>query len=496
MIRCNILRGLIPLALLTMLLVSPVFAGKQQRPAALKNKNPLWLLEKANNQLLDNTFRIDIRTITVKFNYYPAQSLVQCEARVEFHMRPGQRHPLIHLDPVLRNPRTVDKIRLDDEALDIFNPDDVRTVTMDGSTQQALKFQRDLNPIGPHLLEISYRLYLSKDYPAFCSGVTDIYGIGNEERFPCINSPEDLARHVFTFTVHSTVPYRFMGSGLVRKSETRVQQWTLDSEREISSYTLMFMLLPEADTRLESRTVNGVDVRIMAFHGGADIDTAFSYLEQSIPQLAAHLGPFPMPRGFRVFLVGRGGGMEYYGGAVSSVGALNHELFHMYFGCSTVLKTYRDSWLDEAVNMWYHNSVRNNYPAVAENFRSNIVSGRSPAAVGFDVRAYSQGAKIIEAVARALGGRDKMIAFLAFIHNKFSYAPFSTMDFLDYLREYAGVTLTGRFMGWLYTGDCNEKDTNLSSLRNSPRHLLPDMTPPETVLKKYRSEKLPATSNK
>jgi hypothetical protein len=191
-----------------------------------------------------------------------------------------------------------------------------------------------------------------------------------------------------------------------------------------------------------------------------------------------------MPRGLSIFLVSSGGGMEYYGGTITALNALEHEVFHLYFGCSTVNKTYRDSWMDEAINIWYEYSVDPEYPSIPDNYTSNIVSGRSAIAVGFDRRAYNEGARIIEAVARELGGRNEMIAFLSYIHRNYSFTPFTTFDFLDFLEEYSGVDMTGRFLNWLYMGFESGYAPSPSSPHSIDEEKV-DMTPPQQLLKKY-----------
>ena len=437
--------------------------------------------------LLDSVFRIDISTIVVTFDYMPESHYVDCHAKVEFTMRIGQRRPMIHLAPAIRdNAGTVNSIQLNNETLNLSDESDVRIISFDESTQQALEFQRDLEANTVHTLEIFYRLFLPGLYPRFSTKVNDLQGRGNEERFPTINTPHELARHILTFRVHSNTPFRCIGSGLVERTNSDVQEWTLNTEREVASYTVMFALLPEQDTIFEERNINGTDVRILSFIGGASIDTAFNMLEQWLLELDANLGPFPMPRGLSIFLTSSGGGMEYYGGTITSLWALLHEVFHMYYGCSTVNKTYRDSWLDEAINKWYELSVDPTFYPITDTYSSNIVSGRSPAGVGFDHRAYDEGAHIMEAVARELGGRNGMIAFLRYLHTNYSFSPFTTFDFLDYLEYYSGVDMTDRFFNWLYQGEQTGYAARTSS---SSSHLMHkrkvDMTPPQSLLQKY-----------
>jgi hypothetical protein len=461
------------------LLLITTFAGY-----SLTRKSPLPFMGRAEAQLLDSTFRIDISTVTVTFDYFPFEYYVDCRAVVEFTMRPGQTRAMIHLVPAIHDSNVVSSISLDGEVLNFSNEADVRIISFEGTTQQALEFQRYLAADTVHTLDISYRVTIPVGYPRFSSMVHDLEGRGNEQWFPTINTPHELARHFLTFRVHGDIAFRCIGSGLVRETVSDVQQWTLDTEREIASYTIMFVLMPGEDTILEERMIGGVQVRIMAFVGGASIDTAFDMLEQWLPELETNLGPFPMPRGLSIFLVSTRGGMEYYGATITALNALEHEVFHIYFGCSTVNKTYRDSWMDEAITKWYEDSVDPGFAPIPDDYMSNIVSGRSAIAVGFDRRAYNQGARIIQAVARELGGRDEMIDFLSYIHRNYSFTPFTTFDFLDFLEEYSGVDMTDRFLNWLYMGVENGYTPGPSYYRSIHEEKV-DMTPPRELLKKY-----------
>jgi hypothetical protein len=123
----------------------------------------------------------------------------------------------------------------------------------------------------------------------------------------------------------------------------------------------------------------------------------------------------------------------------------------MYFGCSTVARTYRDSWWDEAINMWYELSADPAYPPIADGFRSDIVSGRSAVAVGFDRRAYDEGSRVVQAVAFATGGRERMALFLRELHARRSFDPFTTWDLVDEIRAWGGQDFEDRFRLWLYT---------------------------------------------
>ncbi|MCU0276635.1 MAG: hypothetical protein MUF02_07265 [Acidobacteria bacterium] len=434
-------------------------------------------------RLLDEAFRIDIIAIDVALTYFPRDAIVDGRAQVRFRMRPGQTRPRIHFAPACRG-SVISEWRLDGRTWETPSAA-YRVVGVPGSSQPILEFVDEVDPASEHELIASYRLTLPGGYPRFSTEVHDLRGSGNEELFPTLNTPHELARHRITLRVAAAPPYRCLGSGLVVPTEsTEFQEWVLDPEREVASYTLMFVLLPEADTVLRQGTIAGIPVRIVAFAGGADTGAAWTELESWLRQLTAEIGPFPMPRGLSVFLTTGGGGMEYFGGTISSLTALSHEVFHMYFACSVVARTYRDSWFDEAITSWYDRTYPDYLVAIEPDFRSNMVSGRSPVAVGFDVRAYYQGTQIIETMAQLLGGRGAMAGFLADLHRHHAFAPFVTMDLAEYFRRYSGIDLSREFQDWLFSDDAGAAAATVAP---DERAAPPDMTPPRDILRRYQT---------
>jgi hypothetical protein len=400
--------------------------------------------------LLDAVFRIDVERVEAVFDVYPAERRVQAQAAVTFRMRPGQSRPIVHFEPA--RSRSGVALRLDGQDLDLARAADARLFTYEGSGQVSLELQRNLAPGVPHRLEASYPLALADAGGRFFANVNDLEGRGNEMLFPTLNTPHELAHHVLVFRVHATDPYLAVGSGLwSARASGDVQEWTLDTEREVASYTVMFHLAPARSHAVSERRLHGVDVRVLAPTGGVTAEEAFAILDPWLAELQRVLGPFPMPQGLSVVLTQAGGGMEYYGATTTSLRALRHEVFHMYYGCSTVARTYRDSWWDEAINMWYELSADPAYVPISEGFRSDIVSGRSAVAVGFDRRAYDEGSRIVQAVAAETGGRDEMVRFLSDLHARRSFDPFTTWDLADEVQAWSGADVRERFRLWLYS---------------------------------------------
>lgn len=449
---------------------TPPAAGPSTTP-------PAPLLTNDESELLDTAFPLDIERIEATFDVFPTEHRIAASAVVTFRMRPGQARPRVHLLAARGSGQL--RLLLDGELLDPLRSSDVREIQLAGSTQLVLELQRDL-VIGPlHRLEASYPLFLSDGFGRFYSDVNDIVGRGNEPVLPTLNTPRELARHLLTFRVHAAEPYQMLGSGLVSaRTAGDVQEWTLDTEREVASYTVMFFLAPARDLVVAERTLHGVDVRVLSYTSGPSPDEAFVLLDPWLLELQTRLGPFPMPRGLSVVLTASRGGMEYFGGTITSLAALRHETFHMYYGCSTVARTYRDSWWDEAINQWYELSNDPTWQPIPEDYSSGIVGTRSPIGVGFDQRAYDQGARMFQAVALSLGGRDAMVGFLRELHLARSFSPFTTWDLADELQARRGVDVHARFQRWLY------QETAGSDV-GAPAPLAwlhqVDLTPPEGV---------------
>lgn len=434
------------------------------------------------DDLLQTAYRIDIQDITVRIDHHPREFYFDGDALVRFDLYRDQTRPIIHLDPVLEHPDLLLGLELDGEVLDPAH--DWQAVDGVDSNQRSIEILRTLSKGEVHSLRLRYRKHLSRAYYMLNSQVSDLYGRSNEEVFPTINRFGDLIRHRIDFYVHGDIPFRCLGSGrITRLNVPGLQAWRLDTLRDVPSNTVMFILAPAADTMEETRQIEGVTVRIAAFQGDAAPSQGFDILTPWLRELQQNLGPFPMPEGYSVFLLSSGGGMEYYGGTISSLRALAHETFHMYFGTSLVLGTYRDSWFDEAINEWYELSAAGTLYPIHDSYHSNMISGRSPAGIGFDSRAYTDGAQIMEHVAQALGGRQAMIGFLARLIRDHSFAPFRTTDLLSYLKDYSGLDYHSRFEPWLYAGE-NMPSANPVQFNLALKHQV-NMAPPAAILARH-----------
>lgn len=429
-----------------------------------------------------DSYRIDLKRIDLTIDYHPRQFYIDARAELRFAMYRDQTKPILHLDPVVEDASRLQSLQLNGQELDPIT--DWTIIDGVDSEQQAIEIQRPLSAGRDHTLILTYRKPLSQSYYMLNSQVSDLYGRSNESFFPTINRFGDLIHHRIHFRVHGDLAFRCLGSGRITPlNEPGVQAWQLDSLREIPSNTVMFLLVPQQDTVEVNRIVSGMKVRLVAFQGGAAIDQGLAVLTPWLAELQDRFGPFPMPEGYSVFLMSGGGGMEYYGGTISSLSALTHETFHMYIGTSLLLASYRDSWIDEAINEWYEHSALGNLSPIADSFASNMVSGFSPVGIGFDRRAYSEGAQIMEHISQSMGGRTAMIAFLGQLCDRYAFKPFTTVQFLDYLEQYSGLDYRSRFEQWLFSGETVHFRNSIDTPENDREKV--DTTPPAEILARY-----------
>jgi len=471
--RCFPSRWLVCLALLAV----PAGAGAQDVRRVTTDGQVLAAA--APDALLDSAFRIDIDSITVTLDWYPATGWVDGTATLAFRLRPGQSRAVFNFTPFVTSRSAISRLVLDEYALSPQSDGDVKIITVPGTRQPFIELQHPLDPAVRHTLTVDYRLSVPAVYPRFSSEVNDILGRGNEAVWPTINTPHELARHVVTFRVHDIQTFRFVGSG--RSDFTQdggVQQWVLDTQRDVSSYSVMFVLLPAGDTEYREWLIDGVPVRAVAYTS-VNLTEAKARLESWLPELRRRFGPFPALHGLNIFLFSdSGGGMEYYGGTITSLSALRHEVLHGYFGCSVVLRTYPDSWIDEAVTSWFEEIMRGQqHPLLPATYRGNWVGARSPVSVGFSTLAYSDGASIMQAVANRLGGTDRMADFLKYLVQNYTFEPFTTLDFTAYLKDFSGVDMRTQFLEWVYSGLEPSVQTSATAGARAEQKVL-DLDPP------------------
>jgi aminopeptidase N len=385
---------------------------------------------------LARAFPLEVSDIRVTYDYRPSGSRIQGSATMRFELKPGQSVPLFQFNP-LRSAGQSERqllrsVRLDGAELDADDTAELRRVRPVPSAEPAFEIQRHL-PGDAHTLRASWSLpnHHRASYPGwFYSNFDDTEGPRDETEtmWPTMSSPGELARQRIRLRVHSHRPYTVLGSGVVsRRDGGGAQTWEIDTQRPVASDTVLFAAMPSAQVRTMRFDAEGVPVRIVSDRSPAVMRRARTIARKTITRLIHDFGPFPMPS-MQILLTGWHSGMEYYGATRTGIGSLEHELVHMYFGTSAVNETWRDTWFDEAAVDWWQRRAA--LAPLPDGFRSNIGGGRTAVRPGFDLAAYGAGARILEEIARALGGNRQMIHFLRDLHRRRAFHPFTTEDLI------------------------------------------------------------------
>ncbi|MBE0665906.1 MAG: hypothetical protein IH584_08765 [Candidatus Aminicenantes bacterium] len=78
-----------------------------------------------------------------------------------------------------------------------------------------------------------------------------------------------------------------------------------------------------------------------------------------------------------------------------------------------------------------------------------------------------------------------MVAFLSDVYRRHAFSPFSSMDLAEYFRQYSGIDLRQDFQDWLFN-KAAALETTIPI--NNQFASLPDLTPPDEILRKYGLE--------
>ena len=217
-----------------------------------------------------------------------------------------------------------------------------------------------------------------------------------------------------------------------------------------TSLSPMLVIAPEARVDLEE--AGGITVCKLA---GPEIDlgACHSMIREFLDHNSEVFGEYAFGDAFLAYLWGTTRGMEYDGATTTSVGALEHEVFHSWFGRGVKPATANDGWIDEAFCVWYTAG-----PPRDRRFATPFDHGEPPVMLRppgrfdrFTPRdAYTAGPRFFAGVADLLGGPDALIAVMASLYGERRGGFLSTDDLKYVLSKAAGQDLTWAFDRWVH----------------------------------------------
>ncbi|MGH9122537.1 MAG: hypothetical protein ACRDYC_11455, partial [Acidimicrobiales bacterium] len=174
--------------------------------------------------------------------------------------------------------------------------------------------------------------------------------------------------------------------------------------------------------------------------------------EVDLPECAAHIGellgrfhrvygPWAHGDAFTAMMWAHARGMEYDGAASMPLEAVEHEVFHSWFGRGVKPTRASDGWIDEAWTMW----VTGPEPFKVEEltldeapvklYNSHPWSRYTPRA------SYSAGARLFGGIAHLLGGAEQLRSAMAVWYQVHAGGMITTDDLEDHLDAWSDARI-------------------------------------------------------
>ncbi|HET9732951.1 MAG TPA: hypothetical protein VFP54_09780 [Acidimicrobiales bacterium] len=316
-----------------------------------------------------------------------------------------------------------------------------------------------------HCLEVGYRL----DTPD-CEGAEPIGWQPDAVRYDFWMSdlhpgrylemwiPAPLVHDRFALHLDVTVagtdrPHTVIANTAGIDAEPSRRAWSLLYPAHFTALSPMLVLAPtdSLEMRRSAVTLPGRSRSlglVTARHVDTDADLAAceADLQAWLAYLAARYDPWVHGDTFSAVVWGPGRGMEYDGATTASVAALEHEVFHSWFGRGVKPARASDGWIDEAFTTWSTASRRSDTPRFASeelglDEEPVVLYPPHPWARHTPVESYRQGARLFAGLAHLLGGPDKLRAAMADWYRANAGGLVTTDGLQAHLKLWSGVDI-------------------------------------------------------
>jgi aminopeptidase N len=371
----------------------------------------------------------DVEQIRAALRFDASAREAAGEASVTFRIGDQAGHPALDLR------QTIEWVRLDGQDL---KPSDVAPLDLGAGPGTEMRvLDVALEARTDHELEIGYRLDTPNAVGAEPIGWTD-----GGTRFDFWMSDLEPGRYLEMWVPAPLIHDRFSLELTVELSgqdrthavianapdvdaEPDKGRWTVRYPEHYTALSPMLVLVPSdlLEVRRTSTVLPGRDRPLTVVTAQfRDVDADLAACEADVrawlTYLSARYGPWTHGDTFWAMLWAPGRGMEYDGATTASVAALEHEVFHSWFGRGVKPARAADGWIDEAFTSWATASRRAEQPRfdVAELTLDEPpveLYPQHPWARHTPVASYAQGSRLFAGLAHRLGGADRLRSAMA-----------------------------------------------------------------------------------
>jgi hypothetical protein len=398
---------------------------------------------------------VDVAQVDARITFDVVAQTAEVEATVDFVLENFEGCPALDLR------QRVDSLRLDDSPLpdDAFPPTDLGGGT--GSEMRVL--DRALPAGSRHRLELRYRLATPAaegaeaigwrgDGVAFDFWMSDLRPGRYLEMWLPANLCHDRFRLYLEVAVEGGRPHRLVTNGA--KRQTGRNRWWVEYPARFTALSPMLVLRPADEIELRRRPGEVEIVSAKVAESDADLEANEADVAAWLAYNEARYGPWVHGDRFTCVLWGPGRGMEYDGATTASVGAVEHEVFHSWFGRGIKPLRASDGWIDEAWTSWATNSRRRELGrfAVEELTLDEppvLLYPPSPWSRHTPVESYQEGSRLFAGIAHLLGGAPQLRTAMAEWYRE-NAGGFVTTDSLEHHLNERARGVTALFKRYVY----------------------------------------------
>lgn len=365
--------------------------------------------------------------------------------------------------PAIDLRQEVTSVRLDGQEL---SPDDFSHVDLGAGFEARMRvLDVEIQAESRHVLEVDYRLGTPD-----CAGAEPIGWLPDGVRLDFWMSdlhpgrylemwvPAPLVHDRFALHLEVAVEGTDRGHTLIANTagvdaEPGRRRWSLVYPAHFTALSPMLVLAPTDLLELRRSAINlpgrSRSLGLMvARHtdAAADLGATEADLQAWLAYTAARYQPWVHGDTFWAVLWAASRGMEYDGAATGSVAALEHEVFHSWFGRGVKPARASDGWIDEAFTTWATSSRSSEIPRFATAdlgldddpvvlYPSHPWSRHTP------VESYGHGARLFAGLAHLLGGPDRLRAAMADWYHANAGSLVTTDGLATHLKLWSGVDI-------------------------------------------------------
>ena len=365
--------------------------------------------------------------------------------------------------PALDLRQEVEWVRLDGQDL---SPDDFAAQDLGAGPDARMRvLDVEVQSESRHLLELGYRVGTPDANGAVPIGwvpdgvhfdlwMSDLHaGRYLEMWLPAPLIHDRFALHLDVVVEGTDRPHTLIANTAGVDAEPGRRAWSLVYPAHFTALSPMLVLAPSDSLEVRrsavalpgrSRSLGLVTARHT--DTDADLPACEADLRAWLAYLAARYEPWVHGDTFWAVVWAPGRGMEYDGATTASVHALEHEVFHSWFGRGVKPARASDGWIDEAFTTWSTSSRRSELPRFSSEelgleeepvvlYPSHPWSRHTP------LEAYSDGARLFAGLAHLLGGPGRLRAAMADWYKANAGGLVTTDGLQAHLKLWSGVDI-------------------------------------------------------